>query len=296
MAYPLIRKLVALTASNAAWWALYEKLDRLHSVAKSARVHRDRERLMADYRATLQDPTPEQPTRSSRKSMIAYDVGMNNGDDTEYYLAKGFSVVGIEANPELCQACTSKFSSYIATERLKIINCAVGAVEGSAQFYVNRDNHVLSSLQQPSEGLSQGSWTSVPVQMRRLSSLIKEFGEPYFLKIDVEHADAIVLRDLLENGIMPPLISAESHAIDVFCLLVTMGYRKFKLVDGASVQAVYADHPIRTVDSGIRNFRFQRHSSGPFGEDIPGPWLDSNELLDQLLAGGLGWVDIHARQ
>jgi hypothetical protein len=29
---------------------------------------------------------------------LVYDVGMFNGDDTAYYLKKGFRVVGIEAN------------------------------------------------------------------------------------------------------------------------------------------------------------------------------------------------------
>ncbi len=31
-------------------------------------------------------------------SRFIMDLGMNNGDDTAYYLAKGFDVVAIEAN------------------------------------------------------------------------------------------------------------------------------------------------------------------------------------------------------
>jgi putative ABC transport system substrate-binding protein len=32
---------------------------------------------------------------------LIYDVGMNNGDDTAYYLRRGFRVLAIEANPDL---------------------------------------------------------------------------------------------------------------------------------------------------------------------------------------------------
>ncbi len=32
---------------------------------------------------------------------LVYDIGMNNGDDTAYYLSLGFRTVAIEANPEL---------------------------------------------------------------------------------------------------------------------------------------------------------------------------------------------------
>ena len=38
---------------------------------------------------------------------LIYDVGMHNGADTAFYLAKGFRVVAVEANPELVQASTA---------------------------------------------------------------------------------------------------------------------------------------------------------------------------------------------
>ncbi len=42
-------------------------------------------------------------------SNLIYDVGMNNGDDTAYYLEQGFRVVGIEANPDLAGHCRKRF-------------------------------------------------------------------------------------------------------------------------------------------------------------------------------------------
>ena len=40
---------------------------------------------------------------------LIYDIGMHKGEDTDFYLRKGFSVVAIEANPDLCKECTQKF-------------------------------------------------------------------------------------------------------------------------------------------------------------------------------------------
>ena len=36
---------------------------------------------------------------------LIYDIGMNHGEDTAYYLSKGFRVIAIEANPGLTDEC-----------------------------------------------------------------------------------------------------------------------------------------------------------------------------------------------
>ena len=57
--------------------------------------------------------------------MRIYDVGMHNGDDTAYYLAKGAHVVAIEANPDLCALAEERFKKEIGQKFLEILNCAV---------------------------------------------------------------------------------------------------------------------------------------------------------------------------
>jgi len=42
-----------------------------------------------------------------------FDVGLHKGEDTEYYLTRGFRVVAIEANPDLVLFCTEKFRKFI---------------------------------------------------------------------------------------------------------------------------------------------------------------------------------------
>jgi hypothetical protein len=47
---------------------------------------------------------------------------MNNGDDTAYYLSRGFRTVAIEANPELVKYAKARFAREIASGRLIILN------------------------------------------------------------------------------------------------------------------------------------------------------------------------------
>ena len=55
---------------------------------------------------------------------LIIDVGMHDGTDTAYYLAKGFRVVAVEANPALVRAAQDRFSVEIDEGRLAIIAAA----------------------------------------------------------------------------------------------------------------------------------------------------------------------------
>jgi len=45
-------------------------------------------------------------------------LGMHNGDDTAYYLARGYDVVAVEANPALCASAGKRFAPEVAAGRL----------------------------------------------------------------------------------------------------------------------------------------------------------------------------------
>ena len=46
---------------------------------------------------------------------LIYDVGMHKGEDSDFYLKKGFRVVGFEADPDLAELCRQRFSKQIKT-------------------------------------------------------------------------------------------------------------------------------------------------------------------------------------
>ena len=44
---------------------------------------------------------------------LVYDVGINGGEDTEFYLRKGYRVVGFEADPMLVDHCRKRFAAAL---------------------------------------------------------------------------------------------------------------------------------------------------------------------------------------
>ena len=225
---------------------------------------------------------------------VIYDFGANNGDDIPYYLLKSDLVVAVEANPVLCDSIRERFPEELEDGRLVVENCVLNVepTDGVVPFYLSTDKHVLSQFPKPTTNVE--SFTVVHLPSKQPGHVIAQHGEPFYVKIDLEHYDAEVLRDLFGSGIFPPYISAEAHTADVFDALVRHGaYTGFKLVDGYTVQFHYGDCRIET-EYGLVDYSFPFHSAGPFGNDISGPWMTTENFSDMLSAVGFGWKDIHA--
>jgi FkbM family methyltransferase len=225
---------------------------------------------------------------------VIYDFGMNNGDDVAYYLKKASRVIAVEANPVLCAAASERFADAIKSGALTILNIALTDKDSDepADFYVNRRNHVLSCFQEP-PGEIRGDFYAIKVAQRTAVSIIREFGEPHYVKIDLEGFDSVVLQDLANAGIVPPYISAEAHDPRALAALLLMGYTAFNLVEGRNVAEKYRCAQIET-DDGAEEYSFPDHSAGPFGRDIAGPWIKPEDFLRLISKTGLGWRDIHA--
>ena len=222
-----------------------------------------------------------------------YDVGLHNGDDSEYYLKKGYRVVGIDADATQCKLSEARFEHEIRSGQMVVLNVGVGSAEGTGEFFCNGANSRINTF--VPQDVSGGEWEIRRVPVQRLSSIIREYGPAHYVKIDVELYDHLVLSDLWENGIHPSYISAESHLIDVFCALVSMRYERFKIIEGCTVSQRFSDHPILTRGGAVIRHTFPARSSGPFGEDIPGEWFDKSACWKRLMDRGMGWLDIHAR-
>jgi FkbM family methyltransferase len=226
---------------------------------------------------------------------VIYDFGANNGDDLPYYLKKADKVVAVEANSALCAQMVRRFSAEIAAGRLVVENCVLTASEQLAPvcFYIHKYNHVLSQFPVPEDNQLH-EFDKVQLPSRSAAGIIEQHGIPHYIKIDIEHYDEVILKSLFEKNIRPDFISAESHNIEVFCLMVTLGkYNSFKLVDGLSVYERYANCSISTTDT-TEVYAFPFHSAGPFGYDIDGKWMTANNFFRLLALKGLGWKDIHA--
>ncbi len=228
---------------------------------------------------------------------IVYDVGANNGDDVPYYLLKAHKVVAIEANPTLCELMRTRFAREIADGRVIVENCVVSDVPGQDEvdFYIHRDYHIWSQFPVPSpELLCQFDRRRLP--SRYLIDVFRSHGTPHYVKIDVERFDGPLLSAMFAAGVRPDYVSAECTSFDIPAILVMQGgYRSFKLVDAQSVDRLYRRRRIRALDSGsFAEFSFPRHSAGPFGDDIDGPWMTPDHVVELVGIHGFGWRDLHA--
>jgi len=238
-------------------------------------------------------PHPIRKKEMSPEKVI-FDIGSNNGDDLPYYLKKCDRVVAIEANPALCEIIRKRFFSEIKTGRLIVENFVLTTDEsasGVVCFHLHRTNHVLSQFPKPEK---PEDFERVFLPCLPLPDLIKRHGMPHYVKIDVEHYDAEILRAMFSRGIFPQYISTESHGVVPFCLLAGSGqYHAFKLVDGPTVAQKYHHYRI-TVGSTSEKYSFPNHSAGPFGEDLSGDWMTAEDFLKVIAMKGPGHWDIHA--
>ena len=240
---------------------------------------------------------------------LIYDVGMNNGDDTAYYLRRGFRVVAIEADTRLAKCAGERFGTQISSGQLRILNIGIAAEEGELPFWICESHSEWSSFDRKIASRDGCPHHEVMVRCRRFGSILEEFGIPYYLKIDIEGNDFLCLQDL-DPQRLPKFISMEAISPD---LLAERGFRRFKAISQfnflpielppAPEQRRYEriQWMLRTRNPLIRAFRLfggrgwlnrqqnrcRRHadwmfpfgSSGPFGEELPGRWLSHDELV-----------------
>jgi len=225
------------------------------------------------------------------KDDLVFDIGMHKGEDTAFYLKKGYRVVAIEADPDLAAMCRKRFQSHIESGSLHIIEGAiVGKDEirkGTIKFYKN---------QRSIWGTTEEKWRDrnarlgapsiqISVPCLDLEAVLKEHGVPHYMKIDIEGADRTALKYLRGLDERPRYISVESEKVSFqrlegeIDLLCQLGYRKFRAVEQAIITAVPFKGQTR---SGERiTHQFENDASGPFGADLDaaGKWMTREELL-----------------
>ena len=60
----------------------------------------------------------------NEKNNLIFGIGASDGNDTLFYLQKGFDVVSVEADRDMYETISRRFTNYITTDTLKILNRA----------------------------------------------------------------------------------------------------------------------------------------------------------------------------
>jgi FkbM family methyltransferase len=217
---------------------------------------------------------------------LIFDVGLHLGQDTAYYLKKGFRVVAVEANPELVRRARERFAGPIAAGLLTIVSGAIADGPGdTVMFFTNPAMTIwgtTSELRAASAGV-QRQVVPITVPAIRFEDVLERWGIPYFMKVDIEGADTLCLQALLGIPVAerPVSVSIESDKRDweklsaEFALLEQLGFNRFAVVQQAGVGRL--QRPIRCLDGSWVMHTFEAHGSGPFGEDLAEPWLDAEQ-------------------
>ena len=71
---------------------------------------------------------------------LVFDIGANNGDDSEVYLKRGCKVVAVEANPELCTMLRERFAPEVASGNFVLVDRAISR-RSKVTLYVNSADH-----------------------------------------------------------------------------------------------------------------------------------------------------------
>ncbi|MEQ9259843.1 MAG: FkbM family methyltransferase [Roseovarius sp.] len=219
-------------------------------------------------------------------SDLVIDAGMHRGEDTEFYLKKGFRVVGVEANPKLCELVAKQQKDRLSSGELQIVNAAVVETSGPTTFYINDQVSDWGTTNKSWVERNQKMGTTsreVTVQGMRFGEILDTYGTPYFLKIDIEGNDTLCLEGLRGRKTVPKYISIESgktnwaELVHEFDLFRELGYSRFKIVNQVPIDKQVCPNPPKEGKQVKHDFKFG--SSGLFGEEAPGRWLTRTEAL-----------------
>jgi FkbM family methyltransferase len=194
-----------------------------------------------DYVRPSGTSSPSHGPRSSVENLI-FDVGLNIGQDTGFYLSQGYHVLAIEADPKLAEAARKKFHREIRESRLEVLNVGIAEKDGFADFWICEEKPEFNSFHRQIAARDSYSHHSTQIPVLRFASVIERYGIPHYLKIDIEGNDMLCL-DGLNSSTLPKYVSVESECpldeqsgsvedgLRTLQKLASLGYNRFKLID-----------------------------------------------------------------
>lgn len=227
-----------------------------------------------------------------KKNNLIYDVGLHQGQDTDFYLKKGFQVIAFEANPENIAYCRERFAKAIENGTLVIVEGAIVNENlfkkgESVRFYKNEDHSFWGSTCDDWANRNEVMGTTnriIEVKAINFSECLEKYGIPFYLKADIVGSEIYCLEALQRFKNKPDYLSIRSEKlifqklINEFRALDELGYNNFK-----AIQQDFSDLKINLAENdGFESiYQFAEGASGTFGEDTKGKWKSLDNILRQ---------------
>jgi len=136
-----------------------------------------------------------------RPGDLVFDVGAHVGNRARAFAAIGCRVIALEPQPDFARLLRTLFGR---SARVEVVEAAVAGAGGDAWLSVSERTPTVSTLASPwreararEPGFGGVEWNRrVRVQTLTTDDLIARYGEPAFVKIDVEGGEPAVLGGL----------------------------------------------------------------------------------------------------
>lgn len=249
---------------------------------------------------------------------LIYDVGMHNGNDTGYYLYRGFKVIAIEANPIMCSQAKTRFARNIETGQLQILNIGIDSSSSVCPFWICESVSEWSSFDRAIASRNDSAHHAIDVQCQTFRWVLDRYGVPYYLKIDIEGNDELCIDDLHTDD-LPAYVSFEGgpnteRVLPIIENLKRLGFNQYKCISqlnylplqflpadetfcyerwnrilnrmgilgryARKMLTIKAFHRFYLPTMWDEDWQFTLGSSGPFGERTAGRWHSYDEMVD----------------
>lgn len=204
---------------------------------------------------------------------LIFDLGVFEGQDSAFYLAKGFRVVGLEAHPDYAGRARETFAQEIAEGRYVLVERALWSeADKVLPLYLRGEQTSLFD----NTGSMYALTGVAEVRTVTLRDLVAEFGVPYYLKCDVEDAHDVFIPQLTQESVLPAYVSQETGASDHVAALARRGYDAFQIVNQGYHSRTRCPLPAR--EGRYVDQRFGLRHSGLFGRELsPRHWMSEQE-------------------
>ncbi|MCU0315338.1 MAG: FkbM family methyltransferase [Fimbriimonadaceae bacterium] len=223
-------------------------------------------------------------------AQIVFDIGAHTGEDTDFYLRKGFKVVAVEADPDLAEALKRKFADPLTRGQLVVEAKAMFNEPGQTiTLFKNTEisawNTINPTFRDRNLNVHGKPSIEIQVETTTLARLVELHGKPYMVKIDIEGEDVNCLRQVKElkpvdrpqfASIECDIESLEGFEAELQAFLAG-GFTQFALIPQHEVHNQVPPKPAK--EGREIDYQFQKGASGLFGLEIPAKWVSKDEIL-----------------